>query len=102
VRVHGAVTGQIKARSVNLASTARVIGDILHQDLAIETGAFLEGHCKRMSEDPAQGKINVVGKDDNISRRLGTKPPTDQAAAPKGGAGEAQGTDKKVVVGGSR
>lgn len=46
--VHGNITGQIKARSVQLAKTARVIGDILHEDLAIETGAFLEGHCKRM------------------------------------------------------
>lgn len=48
VRVHGSVEGQIKARSVTLAKKAHVIGDILHEDLSIETGAFLEGHCKRV------------------------------------------------------
>jgi len=48
VRVHGRVNGQIKARSVLLSKTAHVVGDIMHEDLAIETGAFLEGHCKRM------------------------------------------------------
>jgi len=48
VRVHGRVNGQIKARAVLLSKTAHVVGDIMHEDLAIETGAFLEGHCKRM------------------------------------------------------
>ena len=52
VIVHGMVKGHIKSRSVKLARTANVIGDILHEDLAIETGASLEGHCKRV-----QGQI---------------------------------------------
>ena len=52
VIVHGMVKGHIKSRSVRLARTANVIGDILHEDLAIETGASMEGHCKRV-----QGQI---------------------------------------------
>ena len=52
VIIHGMVKGHIKAREVKLARTANVIGDILHEDLSIETGAFLEGHCKRI-----QGQI---------------------------------------------
>ena len=48
VRVHGRINGQIKARAVLLSKTAHVVGDIMHEDLAIETGAFLEGHCKRI------------------------------------------------------
>jgi len=56
VRVHGTVNGQIKARSVQLAKTAHVVGDILHEDLAIETGAFLEGHCKRLVDEPKAEK----------------------------------------------
>lgn len=65
VHVHGAVSGQIKSHTVNLAKTAHVVGDILHEDLSIETGAFLEGHCKRMTEKKEsgeEGKINVLGK----------------------------------------
>lgn len=49
VRILGAVDGQIKAKVVILAATAHVVGDIMHEDLSIETGAFLEGHCKRMA-----------------------------------------------------
>ena len=47
VRVHGKITGQINAQSVSLAKTAYVKGDILHEKLAIEDGAYLEGHCRR-------------------------------------------------------
>ena len=63
VRVHGTVYGQIKARTVILAKSAHVVGDILHEDLAIETGAFLEGHCKRIPEKSSlaeQRKVEVL------------------------------------------
>ena len=65
VRVHGTVTGQIKAITVSLAKSARVDGDILHENLAIEKGAFLEGHCKRLTErkELTEGKINLLAKD---------------------------------------
>ncbi len=64
VRVYGRFTGQIKARAVTLAKSARVVGNILHEKLSIENGAFLDGHCKPMSEvkDQAEGKINLVVK----------------------------------------
>lgn len=50
VRIHGRITGQIKSRNVHLAATAHVAGDILHESLSIETGAFIEGNCKRMTD----------------------------------------------------
>jgi len=50
VRVYGKVEGKIQAKSVFLASTASVFGDMLHDSLAIEPGASLEGHCKRLPE----------------------------------------------------
>ena len=50
--VRGKITGRIRVRSVLLTKTARVIGDIWHQDLAMEAGAFLEGHCKRVEIPP--------------------------------------------------
>lgn len=51
VRLHGKVTGLVHAKTVFLASTARMVGDITHESLAIEPGAFLEGHCRRMVEE---------------------------------------------------
>ncbi len=70
VQVHGTVTGQIKARSVTLARSAHVVGDILHEDLAIENGAFLEGHCKRLvnKKEPEMKKPQTpVAKTESIA-----------------------------------
>ena len=53
VVIRGKVTGRVKARSVHLAKTAQVYGDIWHDSLAIEAGAYLDGHCKRNDTQPA-------------------------------------------------
>lgn len=53
VRMHGAAKGMIRAKSVFLASTARMSGDVEHESLAIEPGAYMEGHCKRITETVA-------------------------------------------------
>jgi cytoskeletal protein CcmA (bactofilin family) len=63
VRICGAVTGQVKGTSVTLAKTAKVIGDIHHQTLAIEPGAFLEGHCKRIEQSSIGGANMSLVKD---------------------------------------
>jgi len=101
VHVHGTVNGQIKARSVNLAKTARVVGDVLHEDLAIETGAFLEGHCKRLPEkqEAAESRINVVGGD--AANRIADRLRGAVAAPSKSGAAAAVGLregDKKAFA----
>lgn len=48
VSVSGSVRGTIRAGTVTLSATAKVAGDILHDVLAIEAGAQLEGQCKRI------------------------------------------------------
>jgi cytoskeletal protein CcmA (bactofilin family) len=53
VRIDGAVNGHIKASNVILGPTARVLGDVIHAQLVIEAGAFLEGHCRRMETESA-------------------------------------------------
>jgi len=47
VVVRGRVNGRIRARKVQLAKSAHVVGDIWHELLSIDSGAFVEGHCKR-------------------------------------------------------
>lgn len=83
VTVHGRVSGQIKAKSVHLARSAHVVGDILHEDLSIETGAFLEGHCKRMQppKESAEGKINVFPREPDSGSAAAVKT---EVAGPKG------------------
>ncbi|WP_420565294.1 bactofilin family protein [Thalassobaculum sp.] len=51
VVIAGHVTGQIKARHVTLAKTARVIADVIQERLSIEPGAFFEGNCRHFPSD---------------------------------------------------
>lgn len=46
VELAGTVNGKIEAKSVVLTSTAHMSGDVVHQDIRIESGAFIDGHCK--------------------------------------------------------
>lgn len=58
VVVRGKVVGTIRAKRVQLASTCHVEGNILHEALAVEAGAFFEGHC-RHSPDPLSEPMPV-------------------------------------------
>lgn len=59
VIVRGEVKGRVCGREVSLASTARVNGDILHQSLAMEAGAHLEGQVRKI-DDPRAPVPNVI------------------------------------------
>lgn len=47
ILIKGRVNGLIRARIVELAPDAEVVGDIVHEELSIQNGASLEGHCRR-------------------------------------------------------
>ena len=77
VRIHGRVNGQIKARTVSLAKTAHVMGDILHENLAIEQGAYLEGHCRRiesLKKDSSEA-VNLLAKGASIVKAAHIREP---------------------------
>ena len=87
MRICGTVTGQLKAESVVLAKTAKVLGDIIHESLEIEAGAFIEGSIRRIgSEKPhiAQNLESVSSSPDS--------PPTN-------GAGSGQASQAKPLAG---
>lgn len=48
VNVSGTVKGQIHGKVVQLTSTAKVTGDIVHESLAIDAGAFIQGLCRHV------------------------------------------------------
>jgi len=58
-RISGTLNGSIHASSVTLAATARVTGDVYHEILAIEAGAQLEGHIRRIT--PGVGAQLIAG-----------------------------------------
>jgi cytoskeletal protein CcmA (bactofilin family) len=47
VVLNGKVEGPIQGGEVVLKSQANVVGDIHHQSLAIEKGAYFDGHAKQ-------------------------------------------------------
>ncbi len=57
VKLSGTVDGKIEAKKVVLTRTARMSGDVVHQDITIESGAFIDGHCR-----PEYGKTAPQGK----------------------------------------
>jgi len=63
--VRGIVEGRIRAHEVQLAKTGKVIGDIWHDVLSIESGAYIEGHCRRMekSRESCDKKLNLMAPD---------------------------------------
>jgi len=48
--IYGALQGSAEAENVMIAKTARVLGDIFHQTIAIEPGSFIEGRCVRLNK----------------------------------------------------
>ena len=50
VCIRGSIDGKITADKVELGKTAKVIGDIIHSDLTIQSGAYLEGNCRHRQQ----------------------------------------------------
>ncbi len=46
VELAGTIDGRIEAHKVVLMGTAHMSGDVVHQDIAIQSGAFIDGHCR--------------------------------------------------------
>jgi cytoskeletal protein CcmA (bactofilin family) len=67
VRICGSVNGQIKGTTVTLAKTAKVVGDVMHQTLSIEPGAFFEGQCRRIDASQIATESRASGKTSSSS-----------------------------------
>jgi cytoskeletal protein CcmA (bactofilin family) len=53
VEVRGRVHGNIEAKTVKLYESAHVEGDIVHEQLSIDVGAFFQGRCQQAKRAPA-------------------------------------------------
>ena len=70
--VDGKVEGPIQGGKVILKSRAQVVGDIHHQSLAIESGAFLDGRSVqiRANGQTAKNLEGKIEKRESLSRRI--------------------------------
>ena len=50
VELAGTIEGKIESKKVILTGTARMTGDIWHQDIRIESGAYISGNLKPESD----------------------------------------------------
>jgi len=66
VVVRGKVVGSIRGLRVTLQAQSHVEGDIFHQSLAIEQGAYFEGKSRR-SDDPMAEAKTPGGRSDKSS-----------------------------------
>jgi cytoskeletal protein CcmA (bactofilin family) len=66
VRICGALNGSVRSEMVTLTATARVVGDVHHELLAIETGGQLEGMSRRLVPNPPQ--ISLPAHDETAER----------------------------------
>lgn len=69
--IRGHVLGTVRGRRVLLQTTSHVEGDIYHQTVAIEQGAFFEGKSRR-TEDPIAG----ISRPDRRPEPMSSAPPS--------------------------
>ncbi|HEX3664447.1 MAG TPA: polymer-forming cytoskeletal protein [Rhizomicrobium sp.] len=61
VEVAGTVIGKVEARKVVIASTGHMSGDVIHLDIRIDSGAYIDGHCRPEYGKP-DGKAHAIQK----------------------------------------
>lgn len=76
--IRGHLLGTVRGRRVLLQGSAHVEGDVYHQTMAIEQGAFFEGKSRR-SDDPLAGLTRVPAPESAAAQ---PSPPSDGPATP--------------------
>ena len=62
VRIAGTANGEVTARVVQLSGTARVVGDINHQSLSIDAGAYVQGLCRHIEPETPKRRRPTSGR----------------------------------------
>ena len=93
VTVRGRVEGGIRAKSVSLAATSQILGDILHSSLSVETGAHFEGNCRHSDDPLSDSSAKDFRRSRPSSPNAGSRPTS--AAGDDGINGEHHGSTKK-------
>ncbi len=82
--IHGSVSGRVTAKDVYLSKSAKIVGDIHHDLVAIERGAFVDGQIRRRQSGQAAAKPAAAAQT--------AKPATEEAKASEKPKAAAQST----------
>lgn len=88
LRICGSIHGEVNAGSVTLAASGKVHGDVIHESLAIEAGAYVDGHCRR--RDAAQHKPAETTTKEALGNSSTQKAPNGSGENSKAKAGEGE------------
>jgi cytoskeletal protein CcmA (bactofilin family) len=62
VELAGTVEGKIESKKVILTGTARMIGDVWHQDIKVDSGAYISGNLKpELSKSDMKPELGTSG-----------------------------------------
>jgi cytoskeletal protein CcmA (bactofilin family) len=81
VRICGALTGSVRSVMITLTSTARVVGDLYHEVLAIEAGGQLEGMSRRWVPGSPEPLLAAPGEAASNNTAFHPEPAAEQRAA---------------------
>lgn len=72
LQLYGTLNGKAAVDNLFIAKSAKMIGDATHNTIAIEPGAYVDGHCMRMgSPIPAeQAKPDLMLTDASASSKV--------------------------------
>jgi len=65
--IYGMLQGSAEAESVVIAKGARVTGDILHETIAVEPGASIEGRCLRIQKNESAKTVQMPERKEKAS-----------------------------------
>lgn len=85
VVVHGTVIGKIRAKRVRLERSSKMIGDVWHEDISIESGAHIEGQFVRVE--------NALDNSKDFEAKLSTPAIKSDAASKKDESTSTNGAD---------
>ncbi len=67
IEIRGTVNGNIEGKAVRLLESAHVEGDITHEQLSIDVGAFFQGRCQQFRPAPTQAAPQQVALADQTA-----------------------------------
>ncbi|MBR1605822.1 MAG: polymer-forming cytoskeletal protein [Alphaproteobacteria bacterium] len=68
LQLYGIVKGRITADNLFVSKTAKLIGDASHNSIAIEPGAYIDGHCMRTNT-----KVTAIAQADSVHENIEEK-----------------------------
>jgi cytoskeletal protein CcmA (bactofilin family) len=86
VELSGTVNGKIEARQVVLTGTARMSGDVIHKDIQIDSGAYLNGSCRPEFSDAKEKKVHPLHAAASTREKEAVRKPSNGSAKAEYGA----------------